>query len=180
MKYSELLKVQAASAWHVWFDCSEVAFNYTAIAWNWYVEAFFSDRSMQRYEEVGKCLGYLMALAVAGGMIARVVLQDRIDTYIGECLDEEALRADTLAENTGSENKVEKLKPLKTALAVITSTTSASGAIQWARRTLKVNALSFRTLTSFVQSVQQQDQFRYDGAQQGGWPGAEPRQIVNS
>lgn len=180
MKYSELLKVQATSAWHVWSDCSEVTCDYTAIAWGWYVEAFFSDTSMQRYDEIGKCLGYLMALAIASGMIARVVLQDKVDVYVAECLDEEALRVDAIAEVTFDEaDKVTALGPKAPVFSLAKAPISIE-TIEWVRRTLKNDAYPLRTLKSFIQQVQQQDQLRYGGAQPSGRFSQKPSQVINS
>jgi len=84
MNYAQSLHLTATTAWSTWYRCSEVATEYTAATWHWYTQTFFSDAALRRYEEIGRIIGFAMAVAVACGMTARIVAQDWVDRTVAE------------------------------------------------------------------------------------------------
>ena len=86
------------SAWDTWYECSDLACNYTAQVWYWYYATFLDPNAVACYEAIGCCIGFLMVCIVALVMPARVLAQPHVDAFIAECLDEKVLRADALVD----------------------------------------------------------------------------------
>jgi len=60
-----------------------IAYSLTAarwgvLAWDWYVEAFFSPAAQQRYRLAGEIIGHLTILAVIAGRMARLWCDDLV------------------------------------------------------------------------------------------------------
>lgn len=74
-----------AAAWECWLGASTLACEITATAWNWYVEAFFSEAAMRRYIWIGQMIACLAMLAYLAGKLTRLHLQPRIDAFVESC-----------------------------------------------------------------------------------------------
>lgn len=70
--YSECLRLQAKAAWETWYMCSCTAWDTIETIGRWYYSAFLGDTAVRRYEAIGKRIGFLLVLAIALGMIARI------------------------------------------------------------------------------------------------------------
>lgn len=82
--YPQLLKLQAQTAWDVWYECSAVACHITATAWNTYRSTFFSDRAAENYRLIGEIIGHCIIIAII--LLRR--LNARIDAHIEACQKE--------------------------------------------------------------------------------------------
>lgn len=82
MTYFNQLTITTKTAYETWYAASEVACHYTAAAWQWYTETFFSEASARRYEEIGRIVGVLACFAISLGMMARAYWNDRIQPWV--------------------------------------------------------------------------------------------------
>lgn len=70
-----------AAAWECWLGASTLACQVTGTAWNCYVEAFFSQAAMRRYQWLGQMIACLGMLAYLAGKLTRL----HLDAFVESC-----------------------------------------------------------------------------------------------
>jgi hypothetical protein len=69
------------AAWESWLGASTLACETTGAAWTWYVQSFFSQEAMRRYQWLGQMIACLTMLAYLAGKLTRLHLESSTQLY---------------------------------------------------------------------------------------------------
>jgi len=82
-----------AAASECWLGASTIACQFTAKAWHWYIQAFFSESAIKRYIWLGQMICCLALLAYWSG----VYCGSKTAAYIESCQARQALPQESVA-----------------------------------------------------------------------------------